>query len=335
MATALKYSLSQFTNICSNGFNFEIPEDSYNMINSLSMQVGSIGLKSRIFNKIDSQIKGSESSGSLIKNNKKRRTNKGMEVCGDEWETIRTFQSTKIEQKSGVAAEIDQLRLFLNKLTDKNFLDIREKIVEKIDNICSESPSEIELNKVGTMIYDMCTTNKFYSKIFASLFSGLAIKYSWLMTIFNEHYSNIMCQYNNITYIDSEKDYNGFCEMNKTNEKRRSMTTFLMNMAINGFIEKMEVVRILRNLLVMVYNMIDVINNTNEIDELNENIAILFNKSIIDEVLSKCSEGESEDFSVNGKSIIESVYHLAKSKSKDYKSLSNKSVFKFMDLLEL
>ena len=43
--------------------------------------------------------------------------------------------TTKIEQKTGIDGEINEIRLYLNKLTDKTFLDIREKIIDKINKI--------------------------------------------------------------------------------------------------------------------------------------------------------------------------------------------------------
>jgi hypothetical protein len=83
----------------------------------------------------------------------------------------------------------------------------------------------------------------------------------------------------------------------------------------------------------MVQNMIRIADRKNEVDELTENIAILFNKDIIDEVEDESDE--PEEFYINGQSIIESVNSLAKSKAKDYPSLSNKAIFKFMDLVEM
>ena len=58
-----------------------------------------------------------------------------MEVSSDDWESIRTFQTTKLEQKTGIEGDINELRLYLNKLTDKTFLDMREKIIDKINFI--------------------------------------------------------------------------------------------------------------------------------------------------------------------------------------------------------
>ena len=83
----------------------------------------------------------------------------------------------------------------------------------------------------------------------------------------------------------------------------------------------------------LVQTMIGTTDKKNEIDELTENIAILFNKEMIDEV--EDSSLEPENLFINGHSIIETVNNLAKSKAKDYPSLSNKAIFKFMDLVEM
>ena len=140
MATTLKYTFRQINDIASSGFHFEIPEDTYNMINYLSLEVGSVGISSPVFSRTDKDSSdsiskdNSFSSGNNISNrNKKKKGNKSMEITSEEWETIRTFQATKIEQKTGIDGEIDQIRMLLNKLTDKTFLDMREKIIERIN----------------------------------------------------------------------------------------------------------------------------------------------------------------------------------------------------------
>jgi len=332
MTSIMKYTLSQITDISFSGLNFEIPEDTVAMINYLCANVGSDGLKNTVFQKNeslksldhDNQITGFKS------NSKKRKGNKAMEISSEEWETLRSFQATKIEQKTGINGEIDQIRLLLNKLTDKTYLDIREKIIAKISSIWDSSPSEEELIKIGKNIYDLSSTNKFYSKIFADVYAELATLYKWLMPVFEEKYENIMEQYKNIQYIDPDKDYDGFCDMNKINENRRAITTFFVNLALNGFISKDKILEILTNILIMVDDNIKQADKKNEVDELTENIAILFSKEIIDSL-----DEEDDKYYIYDKSIIETINHLAKSKAKDYPSLSNKAIFKYMDLVEM
>ena len=338
MAATLKYNLKQISDISYSGFYFEIPDDTFDIINYLCGQVGSSSISYGIFSKSAPSVSTIEntkdfmSSGSN-KNNKKKRGNKAMEVSSEEWESIRTFQTTKIEQKSGIDGDINEIRLYLNKLTDKTFLDTREKIINKINTVCTASSESEDVVKLGTMLYEICSTNKFYSKIFADLFAELASMYNWLKVTFLEKYDNIMEQYNNIQYIDSEKDYDGFCEMNKQNEKRRAITTFYLNLGLNGFIKKEDVVKILKNILISIMNMINSHDKKNEVDELTEIVGILFNKDMIDEVDDDASE--PEDYYVLEYSILDTVSNLAQTKVKDYPSLSNKAIFKYMDLIEM
>ena len=336
MTTALKYNLRQISDISNSGFHFEIPEDTFEIINYLCGQVGSSCITSNIFTKSTDVMSGIENtndftSSSNMKNKKKR--NKAMEVSSEEWESIRTFQTTKIEQKTGIEGDINEIRLFLNKMTDKTFLDMREKIIEKINSACASSSDKDDSVKMGSMLYEMCSTNKFYSKIFADLFAELASMYSWLNNIFKERFKNIMEQYNNIQYIDSDKDYDVFCEMNKKNEKRRAITTFYLNLALNNFIKKEDIVSTLRDILTSIMNMINIPDKKNEVDELTEIVAILFNKEMIDDVDDDADD--SEDYYVLDQSILDTVSNLAQRKAKDYPSLSNKAIFKYMDLVEM
>jgi len=335
MTTVLKYNLKDITDISFSGFSYEISEEHVTIINYLCSQVGSQGLLSNVFQKSDTSrvTDNSNSPNSIFKNNnKKRRGNKGMEINAEDWESLRTFQTTKIEQKNGIDNDIDQIRLLLNKLTDRTFLDMREKIIEKINTL--ENNLEEDYKKVGNMIYETASTNKFYSKIFADLFAELVSKYAWLKQIFDEKYNNIMEQYKHIQYFDPDEDYDKFCDMNKVNEKRKAVTSFFVNLSLNGLVDKKYIVRILKDLLENVMELIVIQNRKNEVDELTENIAILFNKEILDLVLNLEDNNVSE-FLVNDKSIIEIITLLAKCKAKDYVSLSNKAIFKYMDLIEM
>jgi hypothetical protein len=323
------YNLKEITDLSFSGYNYTISDEIITSINMLCSHVGSAGIGSAIFKKNVQDMDSSASSGDKGFKNKKRRGNKAMEVSSEEWESIRTFQTTKIEQKVGIDGDIDQIRLFLNKLTDKTFLDMREKIIEKLNAVCASTNNPEDFIKIGTMIYDIASANKFYSKIFADLFSELLTIYSWLQPIFEERRNNLMSQYQNIQYCDPEKDYDLFCDMNKTNEKRKAITTFFVNLAMNGIVSKDSIVLLLRNLLGLISEFVNIAEKKNEVDELTENVAILYNKDILDSVPN------SGDYQIDGKTIVDTVTTFAKCKAKDYVSLSNKAIFKFMDLVEM
>ena len=54
---------------------------------------------------------------------------------------------------------------------------------------------------------------------------------------------------------------------------------------------------------------------------------------MIDEVNNDASEPEY--YYVLDNSILDTINNLAKKKAKDYPSLSNKAIFKYMDLIEM
>jgi hypothetical protein len=333
-----KYTLEDFNNITFNGFKFDFPEDILKIISELALEVGSPNyVKTPIFQKRVNPMKvetlHKEKDFDNLKNmsdnsNRKKRGNKSMEVLNDDdWETLRTFQSTKIEQKVGLDAQIDLLRSHLNKMSDKNYLDIKSKIIDIIEFMMKEIIDNSEMTKLGTIIFEIASTNRFYSKMYADLYSDLINKFQIMEDIFQENFKNFMNLFDNIEYVEPNVDYNKFCKINKDNEKRKSLAAFFVNLMNNEIISKDKIISIIRNLMSKIYVFINQDNKKNEVDELTENIAILYKKELF--------IGEIEYELIDGMNICEIIEKLAHSKSKNYLSLSNKSIFKFMDLIEM
>jgi hypothetical protein len=44
--------------------------------------------------------------------------------------------------------------------------------------------------------------------------------------------------FNCIEYVDSEKDYDKFCKINKDNERRKALSLFFVNLTSNGIISE-------------------------------------------------------------------------------------------------
>jgi len=334
----MKYSLQNFKEVIFYGFDFVVPKAPIDIINYLSTEIGSSCITTPVFQKKEYNEGETMSSASSSNNKNKSRNRKGnkyMEIKNDDWESLRSFQATRIEQKTGLDGHIDVLRSNLNKLSDKTFADIRGKIIDILDTImnsddfCKESE-----DSVSYVIYDISTKNKFYSKLFADLYCELASKYPYLRSTFDKNYAAFSEQFETIQYIDPDTNYDKFCENNKTNENRRANSQFIVNLALNGFISKLSVARILRKLLDTIINTINRSDKKNEVDELTEHVGILFNKDIIN-AAEDDSDYEEDELEISGKTIIETITMLAKSKVKDYKSLSNKAIFKYMDLVEM
>jgi len=96
-----------------------------------------------------------------------------------------------------------------------------------------------------------------------------------------------------------------------------------------GVISKVEIMSITRNLLAKVYEYISLENKKNEVEELTETVALLYKKDLY-------KDDEAEDYErIEGYTISEIINKIANSKVKDYKSLTNKALFKFMDLIDM
>ena len=100
---------------------------------------------------------------------------------------------------------------------------------------------------------------------------------------------------------------------------------------LNNIIKKQTIIDITRNLLSQLYNFISLDNKKNEVDELCETIFILYKKDLYIEN----NENEIYYKNIEGYNINEIIKIIASSKVKDYKSLTNKTLFKFMDLKDM
>ena len=332
MATkTMRYTLDDINRILFDGFDFSLPEETLETISQLALQVGSPDyVRTPVFKKRENPMKVEPVAKETTSFTKKGKRSKATEIINDEdWEALRSFQATKIEERSGLDAQIDLIRTHLNKLSDKNYIDMRNKIIEIIDKLVQENITSDETLKFSSTIFDMASTNRFYSKIYADLYSDLSTRYQMMKEVFEKNLERFTDLFNTIEYVDPKVNYDRFCEINKTNEKRKSLATFYLNLMLNGIISKAQIMGITRNLLSQIYTFISIDDKKNEVDELTETVAILYKKDLYE-------DDEGEDYEqIDGFTIGEIVEKIAKSKVKDYKSLTNKSLFKFMDLIEM
>ena len=322
MTASLKYTLKDFNEFIFNGFNLVLPDETIQIISNLAKEVGSPDyVKTQVFKKRENPMKV-ESKDLLYKKKKGPRG----ESNGD-WgdENMKSFQATRLEEKVGTDAKIDMIRSNLNKMTDKNYIDLRNKIIDVIDEIINENTDPNDVVRVSTIIFDIASNNRFFSKIYAELYADLINKYDIMRVVFENNLNQFTQLFNTIEYVDSIVDYDKFCRINKDNEKRKALSSFIINLMLNKIVSKENVVDITRNLLFQAYTFISMDNKKNEVDELTENIALLYRKELYDSAYEL----------IDGMTIPQTIDKLAHCKTKDYKSLTNKAIFKFMDLNEL
>jgi hypothetical protein len=329
----VQYTLQDVLEITFNGFDITLPEETIKLIQELSNQVGSpTYVKTPTFPKKD-MLDATVGSGVSSFSSKKKRMGSGGSKSANsdfskncDWENVRSFHVTKMEQKVGLDVEIDLIRSYLNKMTDKNYSEKRDSIIGILDKLIEEEISDENLSRVSGVIFDIASNNRFFSKLYAELYKDLMSKYEIMQDIFEESFEKFMELFSLIEYVDPDKDYDTFCKINKNNEMRKALSAFFVNLCILGVLSSSKLTNLVRGMLVQVNAFIKESNKKCEVDELTENIVILYNKDLL--LLNDSS------YFIDGESMQELIERIASYKAKNYSSLSSKAIFKYMDIVE-
>lgn len=279
--------------------------------------------------------------------NIRRARNKPSQITDDDWNTIRTFQKTELRRVEGIEKRIDTIRSLLNKLTEATYNVVKNEIFDEVKEIIetnnvndvNENDSTVDegavitenvvdeenITKIAISIFNTASSNIFYSSFYSKLFNELMNYHEVFKSVFEKSFSEFVGLFKKIDYVDPSVDYNKFCDNTKINDKRRAMSTFIINLMKEGVLHPDKVVDIIIELQEMISSYIKVANKTNELEELNENIFILVTNG--KDVLSSHDEWEG---------IISKIKFLSvlKVKMKEYPSVNNKLIFKNMDILE-
>ena len=355
MAQVYKYTIHDINNIILNGFEYKLDDQIVEVISNLTSEVGSpTYIKTPNFQKQNTENEdnkaqkyqsrsiygpggagGGVGSGGNGKNNNSTKRHKGMTnkqhldaVKDDDWETIRTFSTTKMEQHEGIDVFIDNIRSNLNKMSIKTYDEINTNVITNIDELLSQKISDEEAHKISSIIFDIVSSNRFYSKLYANLYSNLISKYEFIKIVFKEKEASLCDVLNNVHYISPDENYDLFCKMNNENEKRKALVSFFVNLVLYDVIALGKIEELLIQLLDNLNVLIKEENKKFVVDEYIEIIFILYNK----ELFNNENKNINSD---NHAKIIEIIKHLAGVKVKTYPSLSSKSIFKLMDIVEM
>tara|TARA_B100000424_G_C22906604_1_gene482241 strand:- start:391 stop:1263 length:873 start_codon:yes stop_codon:yes gene_type:complete len=224
------------------------------------------------------------------------------------------FKKTELN-KENVDKNISELRSLLNKLTNNNYEKIKPKLEELINLIIGNSDKE-EIDKIGNFIFDTASSNKFYSEIYAILYSEMITKHDILKTILYDNIDTYMILFDNIELVDPKIDYDKFCKNNIINDKRKSMSLFITNL-MNKEVLSIEVItNMIDKLHALLENNVDEVENRKIIEEIVENLYIIITNMSYDLKEIK----------------VTLTNNLSKYSGRP--GLSNKAKFKYMDTIE-
>jgi chorismate mutase len=197
------------------------------------------------------------------------------------------------------------------------------------DDKSEEHNTVAVMNRIASSIFTTASSNSFYSEIYARLFRDLMAEYAVFREIFEKNLASFMSLFETIEYCDPKKNYDKFCDINKANEKRKAMSLFIVNLMKNGIVEKTHVLAIMRQIQELMYTNMRQEGKTNEVDELAENLYIMVKHS--HSVLKTAAGTEVAELFAER---LEQIVEISKLKIKSKPSITNKTIFKHLDMLD-
>ena len=327
------YTIQEFTDLhIDNSALYILPSNISSALKALSLEIGIPAIIDEPVSQTNNQRKytdrhndNRQMKSANNNNNRRQQVKNAAPSSSENWETIRNFKTTKMEVKAGVEKQIDEIRVCLNKISTKNYDTQKVAILQKInDSIRTDDMDSREnMVRIATAIFEIASSNKFYSEIYADLYYELITQHA----IFSEIINDVVMKYNisidNIKYVDPNVDYDGFCSFTKTNDSRRAMAIFIVNLMIKGVLEQNVITDIIIRLQDLVFKYADEDGRSNELDEINENIFLFM-------VQCKNFVTGEQPWII----ILENNNKLSQYKAKDHKSFTSRSMFKYMDIIK-
>jgi hypothetical protein len=135
---------------------------------------------------------------------------------------IEKIKTTVIVKKESTVSEILKI---LNKITEKNYDKLRDSLcvlVTAIENV-------EDLNKITNVIFNIASSNLFYSKLFSKLYKELIDKNRSFYDVFQVHYHKYFTELQSFDFTQTT-DYDKFCEYTKKINQMDSALTFFINL---------------------------------------------------------------------------------------------------------
>lgn len=222
----------------------------------------------------------------------------------------------------GVLNRVSDIRNALNKLSEKNYTHQKDFIENTL-----KTSNEEELKEMGELYVKIASNNGSMSKLYVTLMKETEndMLRSHMDSYIEEYISNI----SKIKYVDSNENFDDFCEYNKFNDKMKNGAYFIKECCMQNMISKdffIEFILKIKNTLLSWCN-----NDTmtNEVEELFELLYILHTGN-------NTELYEDEVWKTNIYNFIELISKMKKSTlEKGYIGLSSRSIFRAMDLIDM
>tara|TARA_Y100000389_G_scaffold84596_1_gene81303 strand:+ start:14477 stop:15397 length:921 start_codon:yes stop_codon:yes gene_type:complete len=232
------------------------------------------------------------------------------------------FNVTVIKKNEGLDKEIDSIRILFNKLTDKSYDYISKLIDEKLLLIEKDYAIDDYL-KVGNVIFTIMISNIIYSKMYAQLYKDYLNKYNFIKEIILNNIHNFLEYYSEKKNLDltTKLTFDEISDQNKEIDKKKGQAEFFINLFLYEQITDILIFNLIDNLLELFFEIINLNNKNYLVDQISDIIFIIISKFYL-----KVKHNEKFE------NILNSINYISNMKTLSRPSISNKTIFKFMDL---
>lgn len=225
-----------------------------------------------------------------------------------------SFLKKHIEFKAPVVkpvSSMDEIRKHMNKISDRTFESLTDKIIAEI-----EQNGEDEQVAVSELLFTIASSNAFYSKLYARLYKRLCETFE---RIAPPESSKFVFE-KPIEHCNPNEDYDKYCEITKTNEERRALALFCVNLLNEEIIEENLVSELLDEIQSRFEEAMHAPEMKPVVDELSEIRFIVHTN-----VKSRLKEHLK---------YVQQIEEVTKMKQTPENGLTSKSIFKHMDLMD-
>lgn len=267
------YNLEDFTRIFEDGFAYQLPVDVRNIIEDLAKEVGTPGY-----------------------------------VCTPSFAKKHiVFRAPQQKEKN----PIDEIRKNMNKLSERTFESLKDKIIDDLENTDPASVAEL--------MFTIASGNAFYSNLYARLYKIICDRFN----VIDPPKTPDFVFFSPIEHCNPNDDYDRYCEITKTNERRRALALFCVNLMNEGAVDSTIVYDLLEDIRKRIDSSVATTNGKPITDELSELLYI---------VIVNSKERLRNDN--RWREYVRYIEKMTSLKQTPENGLTNKCIFKCMDLLD-
>lgn len=303
------YTLAFYETMCVQPRTYTLPQMNIDNINALHTHMGVHNLPVK---------------AKPIDNPLRRQKQETMET----WKKREEFKATVIAKKEGYENLLGELKKFLNKLTTSNYDTQVESVIETVKSIIAldddDDKIRMGLMQTAEVIMQVACSNKYYSAMYAKLYMRLVDIHEQFLEEKGRICDKFLNALQEIEIVDPNVDYDRFCIVNKKNDERRSMMLFIINLYKTGGCSFDELMSIIIKIDEMIHTHVSASSFIEYTNELTEIMNIFVTNMVIEIKTNK-----------EWVFVKDRIVDYSKYKTKDYPGMSSRTIFKYMDMVDL